>query len=245
MSRPLAALHGFTLTGAMFGELRPLLGREVVAPDLPGHGAASAGAATPEATVTVAARALEAAGPPADLLGYSLGGRVALLAALERPELVRRLVVVSASAGIAGAGERADRREADEALAQRIEQEGVAAFVDGWLAAPMFAGLAARGEEWRAADREARLGNTAPGLAAALRGLGQGTFPYLGDRVGELAVPLLAVAGGRDAKYAAAARALAVAVPDGRVAVVPDAGHAVVGEAPAELAAAVGGFLAG
>lgn len=236
------AVHGFTQTGAMFDELaRPMGG--LATPSLPGHGGNASVAATRERAIDVVAAALVAAGAPGPLLGYSMGGRIALHVALQRPDLVSRLVVISASAGIADEARRAERRGRDADLADRIEGIGIAGFIDEWLALPMFAGLARRDAAWRQADRAARLVNTAPGLAGALRGLGQGTLPFVGDRLRELPMPVLLIAGAGDAPYAAHAASMAALIPDAGVVIVPDAGHAVVGERPEVVAAAVATFL--
>ena len=74
----------------------------------------------------------------AHLLGYSMGGRLALYFALAYPERTRTLTLVSASPGIASLTERAERRRRDNALADRIEQDGIAAFVDYWQSLPMW-----------------------------------------------------------------------------------------------------------
>src|SRR5215208_5168467 len=156
----LVLLHGFTQTGASWdGVVRELAGRyRAVAPDL--------GAGPWEAEL----ERLEALAPaPSVLAGYSMGGRLALALALRRPERVRALVLVSASPGLADAGERAARRAADEALAERIEAVGVEAFAREWAALPLWAG---QPERVAAAAHADRLRNTPEGLAAALRGLG-------------------------------------------------------------------------
>ena len=103
-------------------------------------------------------------------VGYSMGGRYALHVALRHPGLVRRLVLVSATGGIDDPRDRAARRQADEALAAKVETEGVAAFVAWWLERPLFATLPAE-----AAAVDSRLGGTAAGLAASLRLAGTGT----------------------------------------------------------------------
>jgi pimeloyl-ACP methyl ester carboxylesterase len=100
----------------------------------------------------------------------------------------------------------------------------------------MFAGLRRRGMEWLAADRAKRVGNSAAGLAATLRLLGQGTMPFLGDRLGELRVPVTLVVGERDEHYRETAGRMATALPEARLVVVPGAGHAVVGEDPGAVA---------
>jgi 2-succinyl-6-hydroxy-2,4-cyclohexadiene-1-carboxylate synthase len=170
---------------------------------------------------------------------------VALAVALERPELVSRLVLVSTAPGIADEMERAARHRADELLAAELRDDGVASFVEKWLSRPMFEGLQRRGDTWRSADRAARLENTAEGLADALAGMGQGAQPYLGDRLSELPMPVLLIAGGLDQKYAAIASAVSRSLPRGWLRIIPDAGHAVIGEQPRVVADLIDTFLTG
>jgi len=231
-------VHGFTQTLAAWGPVAErLAGRwQVVRVDLPGHGG-SGGVRAGFSEAAGLAREAEGVGVEC---GYSLGGRLCLRLALDRPDLVQGLVLVGASPGIADPGARAERRAADEALAERVEREGVAAFLDRWLAGPLFATLPAE-----AAGRADRLANTAEGLAYALRRLGTGAQEPLWDRLGRLRPPTLLVAGDRDAKFAAIAGEMAAAIGrHARVALVPGAGHAVHLERPAELAALVEELLA-
>src|SRR5690606_10540568 len=145
--------------------------------DAPGHGASGAARlAWPDAV-----DALAATGGRGTWIGYSMGGRLALGVALAHPQLVERLVLVGASPGIADPGERAARRAGDEALARHLLAVGLDAFLDEWLAQPLFAGLTA--DE---AQRSARRTNTADGLAAALRDLGTGTQPDLWPALDDL-----------------------------------------------------------
>ena len=151
-----------------------------------------------------------------------IGGRLCLHLALAKAELVERLVRVSASPGIEDPGQRATRRDRDEALAGRIEAEGVAAFVDWWLAQPLFATLPAS-----AAGREERLANTAQGLAGSLRLAGAGSQEPLWDRLSELAMPVLVVAGDRDTTYVEIGRRMAARIGDNaELVLIPGAGHA-------------------
>ncbi len=235
---PLFCLHGFTLSGAQFVPLSGYLERPIAAPDLPGH-AGSPIPATLEGVLKALSAMAETLGAPLPVLGYSMGGRIALTLALERPDLVDRLVLVSASPGLR---DRTARAAEDEALAARIEEIGVSAFLDDWLTRPLTS-TAAVDEEARRLDRAVREDNTARGLAAALRGLGQGSLPYVGDRLGGLEMPMLAVAGGADERYAAIAHEMAEAVPDGQARVLYGIGHNVVLEAPEQLAAMVEAFL--
>jgi 2-succinyl-6-hydroxy-2,4-cyclohexadiene-1-carboxylate synthase len=231
-------VHGFTQTLTSWGPVAERLAGqyEVVRVDLPGHGASG------EVRVGFeeAAGLVGEAGGVGVYVGYSLGGRLCLRLALERPALVRGLVLIGASPGIADPGQREVRRDADEALARRIERDGIEVFLDAWLAGPLFSSL-----PLEAAGREERLANTAEGLASALRRLGTGVQESLWDRLGELRPPALLVAGERDPKFAGIAREMAAAVgPAARVAVVAGAGHAVHLERPAETAALVEGFVA-
>jgi 2-succinyl-6-hydroxy-2,4-cyclohexadiene-1-carboxylate synthase len=231
------ALHGFTQRGASFEELEQYLEVPVTAPDLPGHGEVPV-SGWEETVASVAEMAAGRPEPPV-LAGYSMGGRIALGSAVHAPQAFSGLILISASPGIAAAQERARRRAADAALAARIERIGVAAFVDEWLAKPMFAGLGARPEGWRAEDRRRRSTNRAAGLAGALRRLGQGSQPDLRSRLRELQVPVLVIVGERDDRYRALAAEMATAMPGAETAVVRDAGHPVVGERPHTVAEAV------
>jgi 2-succinyl-6-hydroxy-2,4-cyclohexadiene-1-carboxylate synthase len=231
-------VHGFTQTSASWGPVAERLARrfEVVPVDLPGHG----GSGTVRVGFAEAAGLVGATGGPAAYVGYSLGGRLCLRLALDRPDLVRALILIGGSPGIADAGGRAERRAADERLARRIERDGVAAFLDTWLAGPLFATLPAE-----AAGLEQRLANTAEGLASALRRLGTGAQEPLWDRLGELRPPALLVAGERDPKFAGIAMEMAAAIgPAAQVALVPGAGHAAHLERPAATAALIEEFLA-
>ncbi len=238
----LVALHGFTQTGAVFSELAAAWGGEVLAPDLPGHGRASDRPATMPEAVAVTLEALAAAADPI-LLGYSLGGRVALHTVLSRPGSVDRLVLVSTSPGIADADARRHRLGRDEQLALQLEREGLEAFLAEWTTQPMFAGLHRRGRRWRQRDLEMRRDNTATGLAAALRGMGQGQQDYLGGQLADLDLEALIVVGAEDQPYRRIGTALTRVIPSSRLAVVGGCGHGVVGERPAELAAVVRAWL--
>ena len=236
--RPLFCLHGFTLSGAQFVPMSQYLERPIAAPDLPGH-AGSIYQPTVDGAVADLAEVIEMLGAPLPVLGYSMGGRLGLALAVERPELVSHLTLVSASPGLE---DRTARAAQDRELARQVLDLGVAQVLDDWRSRPLTS-TDAVDEETRALDRAVREDNTAAGLATALRGLGQGAFPYLGDRIGELAMPLLTVAGGRDDRYSALARSMADAAPHGQSKILFGIGHNVVLEAPEELAAIVEAFL--
>jgi len=170
-----------------------------------------------------------------------MGGRYALHVALRHPHLVHRLVLVSATGGIDHPQDRAARRRADEALAARVEAEGVAAFVTWWLERPLFATLPPE-----AAALDSRLGGTAAGLAASLRLAGTGTQEPLWPHLSQLTMPVLVVAGSEDDAYLGHGRRLVAGI--GRtatLAVVPGAGHACHLERPDAFLGIIRPFLAG
>jgi 2-succinyl-6-hydroxy-2,4-cyclohexadiene-1-carboxylate synthase len=169
------------------------------------------------------------------LCGYSLGGRVALNVALAAPERVARLVLISTSAGIQDAGERAARRQSDERIAVRLEAEPLDAFAALWNAQPLFASDPPRVLELAKADI---LRNRGDALAAALRGLGAGAMQPLWGRLHELRMPVLVLAGERDERYVGLGARLARLLGAGDLAVLPG-GHRLALESPGALAAAL------
>lgn len=177
---------------------------------------------------------LAAAREGATLAGYSLGGRVALRTALDRPGRFGRLVLVGASPGIADPAAREDRRAADEALAARMENMTIEAFAAEWAENPVFAG---QPPAVRALLHGDRLRNDPRALAAALRGLGTGVMAPAWEQLGALDLPVTLVAGERDERFVAIARAMAERIPAAEVVVVAGVGHAAHLEAPAAVAA--------
>jgi 2-succinyl-6-hydroxy-2,4-cyclohexadiene-1-carboxylate synthase len=214
-------IHGFTQSARAWGQIGFELSREhqVTALDAPGHGRS----AQVQTSLAVGADLLAAAAPvPAAWIGYSMGGRYAMHVALQHPDQVERLVLVSATAGIDDETERAARRRSDEVLARRVEQEGLEPFVRWWLEQPLFATLPPE-----AAELDSRLTGTAAGLAGSLRLAGTGSQEPLWDRVSSLNMPVLVVAGELDVKYVQLAERLAAAIgSSARLAVISGAGHA-------------------
>ncbi len=236
--------HGFTQTGRSWRTLSDALTTEVAARggerphaicvDLPGHGDATAVVAD----LWQSADRLVELGGRATYVGYSMGGRTALHAALAHPDMVERLVLVGATAGIDDAAARADRRVSDDRLAELVARIGVEAFLERWLANPLFEHLSSE-----AADIDDRRRNTAAGLASSLRTVGTGTQEPLWDRLGEIRCPTLVLVGEHDAKFRALGDRLVDGIADASMAVIHGAGHSVHLEQPAATVDAIAGWL--
>lgn len=249
--RPLLVLHGFTGSSASMAEICQALSRQrrVLALDLIGHGASSA---PPDVApyrmeqcllqIRAVLAALEI--QRTDVLGYSMGGRAALCLLAHHTEVVDHALVVGASAGLEGAEDRAARMASDEALALRIEQEGLPAFVDYWMGLPLFASQAGRLSSTALAHaRQQRLANRPHGLANSLRGMGTGAQPPVHDALTGIDRSVLFAVGDEDAKFEGIAHDLAGRMPGAEVAIVPQAGHAAHLENPAVFTRIAEAFL--
>lgn len=236
---PLVLLHGFTGSAKTWRPHLKAFARRgrVMAVDLLGHGQSDAPADAARYSMTWAVNDLVAlldreGFESVDLLGYSMGGRLALHLALSAPRRIRALILESASPGVADPAERAARRASDDHLATVIEREGVEAFVTRWEAQPLFESQLRLPEQVRAGLRAQRLHNRPHGLANSLRGMGAGAQEPLWDRLPQLKAPTLLVAGELDPKYCRIVKAMGSRMPQARVAIVPGAGHAVHLEQP-------------
>ncbi|HEX2913020.1 MAG TPA: 2-succinyl-6-hydroxy-2,4-cyclohexadiene-1-carboxylate synthase [Chloroflexia bacterium] len=248
---PLVLLHGFTGSTANWRSHLPALAAccRVIAIDMLGHGQSDAPSDPARYSLEHTAHDIVAILDylnieKAAVLGYSMGGRIALHFAINRPERLNGLILESASPGLASAEERAARVASDNALAERIEREGIEAFVDYWGNIPLFASQKALSEETRAALRAQRLQNRPAGLANSLRGAGTGMQAPLWQSLGELQqVPVLLLAGELDPKYCAVARQMQHQLAAAQLKIVPGAGHTIHLENPALFDRLVVDFL--
>ncbi len=233
----IALLHGFTQTAACWGPFADELSttHSLVAIDLPGHGGSGEVRADLSQTTELVASSIDRS----IVIGYSLGGRVALHLALGHPQLVERLVIISATGGLDSEEERRQRRVADESLADHLEDIGVDAFLDEWLSQPMFASLTAE-----QSFRELRATNAAAGLASSLRLCGTGTQESLWSRLGELTMPVLVIAGANDEKFTHLGHRLVESIgTNASIQLIDNAGHSAQLENPAATAATVTKWL--
>ena len=203
--------------------------------DLPGHGLASDDQAG--RIDDVGPRLATLAGP-GTYVGYSMGGRIALAAAATGAPEIERLVLIGATPGVPDTVDRAERARLDDERAQRLETIGVEAFLDEWLAMPMFARLP---DDEEGLDHRRR--NTVAGLAHSLRAYGTGAQPPLWDALASIEIPVLVLAGELDTKFVDIGRRTAESLPRAAFAVVPRAGHAAHAERPDEFVAAVAAWL--
>lgn len=233
-------LHGFTQSHHHWHQpaeqIRRAVDRDATLAyiDLPGHGLAAAD----DRPITTIGPTLAGLGGPGTWVGYSMGARFALHAALAERHAIERLVLIGGTAGIADPHERSARVARDEALADELAAGDIDGFLERWLAAPLFATLPTDATGLRHRRR-----NTAAGLANSLRTAGTGAQASLWERLGEIAIPVLCLAGELDAKFTGLGRELAAALPRGEFAAVPDAGHAAHTEQPTAVAALIAAWL--
>ena len=228
-------VHGFTQTHRSWEPVvRTLPEIEFALVDLPGHGGSAEMRAGFEETVSMLAEMSDE--KPAFYAGYSMGARLALAVAVDHPDAVRGLVLISPTAGIENPGARAARVSQDDALAGRVEEIGTKRFVDEWLARSIF-------ENVPPTSKADRLTNSPEGLAHSLRHLGTGTMPSLWNRLAGVAAPTLLITGERDSKFNDLADRMAAELPSAEHTTVPGAGHAVHLEQPAHVARLLRDFV--
>jgi 2-succinyl-6-hydroxy-2,4-cyclohexadiene-1-carboxylate synthase len=229
----LVLLHGFSGTRHAWDRVIDRLGPERYRPlalDLPGHGAAR-DCERPITFASCVAAVLAQSPERFALCGYSLGGRVALHVALQAPERVTRLILVSSTAGIEDPAERNARRTADHKLADRLEHEPFEDFIERWRGQPLFAGEPP--EVGRLARVDQRR-NEPRALAAVMRGIGTGEMSPLWSRLAELRMPVRIVVGERDAKFRSIGERMVEQIANGGLTVIPG-GHGLLMENPAEV----------
>jgi 2-succinyl-6-hydroxy-2,4-cyclohexadiene-1-carboxylate synthase len=224
-------------------------GLYVVALDMLGHGESDAPAEVEryriercQEDILAALQALGIERGEAILLGYSMGGRIALYCAFSG--YFRALILESASPGLATLTERQQRQASDEALATRIQQDGLEAFIDYWEKIPLFASQQRLSAEQREELHTQRLNNRVLGLANSLRGVGTGAQPELYTRLSTLNLPVLLLAGELDSKFCTIAQHMASQLPQATLQVIPEAGHTIHLEQPEAFVAKVSEFCA-
>lgn len=210
---PVLFLHGFSQDSRTW---HPLLehfptGITSVLVDLPGHGSSDKPRDTDAYRAERLAESLEALRVALGherwhVVGYSMGGRVALAYTVRHPQRVASLVLESASFGPRDAEARAQALRADEALAQRLRGSSADEFATWWAMTPVLASQADLPEAVKAVEADMRAANDPHVLAHVVLGAGQGQMQDLFDTAGTLPMPLMYIVGSEDAKYSALAQ---------------------------------------
>jgi 2-succinyl-6-hydroxy-2,4-cyclohexadiene-1-carboxylate synthase len=240
----LVCLHGFLGTGAdwlPFAKefLRLCPDVQILLPDLPCHGESVS--IPPEIFIERLASTLDSAAIPcAALAGYSLGGRLALSAALGQPDRFPVILGISTTAGIESPEERKSRREADAQLAKRLREDSFESFLRDWWNLPIFDSP----KKKNSADFLAYRSTQNPAaLAEVLEKWSPGVLPSLWNDLPAYPGDALLLAGEVDAKYSLLARRMAESFRSAKTQILPGCGHRLLDEAPLELAHAVADFL--
>lgn len=244
MSLPVVVLHGFTGSGAVMAPLTDRLkgapsSGEVISPDLAGHGLGATLTESNHYTIDAMAGAVaRLVDGPIHLVGYSMGGRVALTLACRHAERVASLSLIGASAGLADAHERAVRAASDDALADELEVDPPA-FIDRWMRNPLFVTQERLGPDAWEASRTQRLANDPRAMARSLRMASTGRMPPLHGVLATCTMPVGLIVGSLDEKFRGVAADLASVLPDAEIIAIGDSGHATHVEQPEATTAAV------
>lgn len=244
---PILLLHGFTGCGDNWQPITQKLSPDfqTITIDLPGHGKTDSPTDPARTQMEAVAADLHVfithiIQAPVHLVGYSMGGRLALYLALHYPDSIRKVILESASPGLATEAERQARRASDENLAARILQNGIPAFVEEWDNLPLFANQSA---EVRQRLHIQRLQNNPLGLANSLRGMGTGVQPSLWDSLPDLKPSALIINGALDTKFVAIGEQMARLIPTAHQQIFPNVGHAVHLEASNDYTSALRDFM--
>ncbi|WP_339228607.1 2-succinyl-6-hydroxy-2,4-cyclohexadiene-1-carboxylate synthase [Oceanobacillus sp. FSL K6-2867] len=233
---PIVMLHGFTGSSKTWQHVKSLFGsgNQIIVIDLPGHGKTKASHVTTMQRCCADLHMLfQFLGlGKIHLVGYSMGGRTALSFALHYPAMIQSLILESSSPGIANEAERRLRIEADKKLAERIERDGVQAFVDYWQDIPLFASQKSLPSKVKESIRRERVSHTAEGLAQSLRAMGTGTQESWWSELESFERPVQLVVGALDTKFIATNKKMHTLLKSSKMIVCEHAGHAIHVEKP-------------
>lgn len=240
------ALHGFTGSHQDFEPLQSMVDNDlikIITPDWPGHGKlkqeTDSQKYSVEAHMEIISQAVGSS-KQVILLGYSMGGRLALNWTLNHPDRIQKLILIGASPGIADTTESAERLQGDQALAQYIRIHGVKPFIKYWNGKTFFRPLMSLPPDRLDPILERRLKNTSEGLALSLENVGTASLPSLWPRLKELRCPVDIVVGEKDPKFIEIGYRMGECIPKARISVIESAGHALHLERPEDIAALIG-----
>jgi 2-succinyl-6-hydroxy-2,4-cyclohexadiene-1-carboxylate synthase len=231
---PLLFLHGFTGDHTTWDEIVAKMQKEYqcISIDILGHGNSAHPENSEEYQIEkIAGDIIEILNnlyiQKINVIGYSMGGRLALTMAVLYPNKVKRLVLESSSPGLKTETERAARRKQDHALAEKILKAGIRKFVDDWEKIPLFASQSQLPLAVRKKIREQRLRQHPIGLANSLIGMGTGAQPSWWSQLDRLNMPVLLITGSLDVKFKKIAQEMKKMLPKGHWKEVEGAGHTI------------------
>lgn len=246
---PLLLLHGFTGNSFSWRSFESYWHEyNVIAVDIVGHGKT-------DSPVDVCKYNIESAAGDlynildkleigqTSILGYSMGGRLALTFAIKYPEKVKKLILESASPGLKTESEREARRIQDERLASRIKESGIEKFVDYWENISLFQTQKKLPESIRQQIRTERLGNNSIGLINSLTGMGTGAQPSWWDELDQISAPVFLITGSIDEKFCIIAKSMMDGLKNGKWLTIDECGHAIHVEKPKIFGTIVNEFL--
>lgn len=243
---PVVLLHGFTNTMKTWETTINHLKQDytVIVIDLPGHGKT----VTPDRSISecctdIAFLLQSLYYSRVHMVGYSMGGRIALSFANRYPSLVASLTLESASPGLRTEKERRERKSKDEKLARRIKEEGIYPFVSFWEDIPLFNSQKALQKEVQLKIQEERLSQKEAGLAMSLRKMGTGSQSSLWDKLHTVHMPVLLLVGAYDHKFVAINKEMKPLLPNASLEIVQDSGHTVHIERPEDFTKSIHQFL--
>ncbi|QPS70205.1 2-succinyl-6-hydroxy-2,4-cyclohexadiene-1-carboxylate synthase [Lactococcus garvieae] len=235
--KPLLALHGFSQS-ALTWESLDITGYQIFALDLIGHGESSKPEALDNYSLSSICQQLQELvallfhGKSYTLLGYSMGGRIALQFAHLFPEQpIDELILESAAPGISDPVQREKRQQSDSQLAAQIEKNGARWFADYWGSLPIFESQKQLPQKLQDKVWSSRALNNPHALAHTLRATGQGSLPDISEALQTLKFPLLYITGALDEKYSQIARSF-MTRQNTQCLIVEGAGHNVHLELP-------------
>ncbi|MHC0038961.1 2-succinyl-6-hydroxy-2,4-cyclohexadiene-1-carboxylate synthase [Pseudoneobacillus sp. C159] len=248
---PLLMLHGFTGRGSNWLPFCTSLGKnsKMIMPDIVGHGLTEvhnyeeANFSLPSVAKDLTILLDKLGFEKVDVLGYSMGGRLALGFALSYPNRVRKLVLESSSPGLKTEIEREERRKSDSNLAESIIKNGIEPFVSRWENIPLFDSQKSLPEEIRLSVRNQRLRNDSLGLAKSLLGMGTGAQPSFWNHLQNLTANTLMIVGEQDIKFCLIAEEMQKDIKNGQIYKVHGAGHTIHVEQPEKFGTIVRDFL--
>jgi len=243
-------LHGFTGSAKDWNDVAQKINKRFnkLALDIVGHGKSSSPSSVNHYTLESLVNQIEHVLNKLQLkeiilCGYSMGGRVALNFSIEKPELVKGLLLESASAGFKNEKEKNARKESDDELAAFIEQNSLEDFAARWLDQELFGTLRRFSIDKQKRLKDERTKNSKIGLANSLRGSGTGVMPYLGSELSKLKIPVLLITGGLDEKFTRINQSLKKMIRSSKHKIISTAGHNTHLEEPKKFIEAVNGYL--